>query len=536
MPNEPSTNVDGLLTTALETKTFSVTTLLEAIRKGRVRVPHFQRRFRWDDEDRRLLFDSIQAGFPIGTLLLAQSAAPADRVVLGGFVAEVPAVDNALWVVDGQQRLATLAMGLLDDRPGPYRPIYFDLDAGRFVLGTRRRAPSPHWVPTHVLASSALLNKWLRQEGISEALSDRADEIASRIREYSVPAYLVPTTGEDDRVLREIFARVNRSGHALTSAEVFQAFHSSRVGGKGPIDRVREDVAQLGFGELDEKQVERAAMAVAGLQPSGTLEKGLGKDIDVQSLFSRVSKALVRAVEFLVDDAGVPHIAWMPYSGVLASLARVFDLHPELHPRNRVLLARWFWRGMLTGDHRTDNPTDRPKWRAIDSDEHATLQRLLRLLPKVTVDDVPRELSAGSTQSAPRKMELVALASLEPCVLTGDERGRPVSIAALLDDESAGFPTTLFPEEKKTLATLLLHPHLSTQKLVASAPPQQVLGTHGIDAEAFAALAAGKVDDFITRRTERLTAHLHAFLVSEAGLDAADRDRLPLDAYFEESA
>ena len=535
MPNESSTNVDGLLTTALETKTFSVTALLEAIRKGRVRVPHFQRRFRWDDEDRRLLFDSIQAGFPIGTLLLAQSNAPADRVVLGGFVAEVPAVDNALWVVDGQQRLATLGMGLLDDRSGPYRPIYFDLDAGRFVLGTRRRAPSPHWVPTHVLASSALLNKWLRQEGISEALSDRADEIASRIREYSVPAYLVPTAGEGDRVLREIFARVNRSGHALTSAEVFQALHSSLAGGKGPIDRVREDIAQLGFGELEDKQVERAAMAVADLQPRGTLEEGLGKDVDVQRLFARVSKALVRAVEFLVDDAGVPHISWMPYGGALASLARVFDLHPELHPRNRVLLVRWFWRGMLTGAHRTDNRTDGPKWRAIDTDEHATLQRLLRLLPRVTVDDVPRELSTVATQSAQRKMELVALASLEPNVLAGDERGRLVPIAALID-ESADFPTTLIPEGKKTLATLLLHPHLSTEKLVASAPPQQVLDTHGIDAEAFAALAAGKVDVFITRRTERLTAHLHAFLVSEAGLDAADHDRLPLDTYFGESA
>jgi hypothetical protein len=339
MPNGTSASVDGPLTTTLETKTFSVMALLEAIRKGRVRIPHFQRRFRWDDEDRRLLFDSIQAGFPIGTLLFAQSAAPADRVVLGGFVTEVPAVDNALWVVDGQQRLATLAMGLLDDRPGPYRPIYFDLDAGKFVLGTRRRAPAPHWVPTHVLASSALLNKWLRQEGIAEALSDRADQIASRIREYSIPAYLVPTAGEGDRMLREIFARVNRSGRALSSAEVFQALHSSLAGGKGPIDRVREDVAQLGFGELDDKQVERAAMAVAGLQPSGTLEKGLGEDSNVQLLFSRVSKALVRAVEFLVDDAGVPHISWMPYGGARASRARVFDLHPELHPRSGIWRA-----------------------------------------------------------------------------------------------------------------------------------------------------------------------------------------------------
>ncbi|OJH34680.1 DUF262 domain-containing protein [Cystobacter ferrugineus] len=531
MPSEVNTGVGGPLTTALETKTFSVAVLLDAIRKGRVRIPRFQRQFRWGDEDRRLLFDSIQAGFPIGTLLLAQSAAPADRVVLGGFTAEVPAVENALWVVDGQQRLATLAMGLLDDGPDTHRPIYFDLESNTFVLGRRRRAPSPHWVPTHVLASSALLNKWLRQEGISEELSDHADEISRRIREYTVPAYLVPTTGEDDQILRNIFARVNRFQHALTSAEVFQALHTSRAGGKGPIDSVREDVAELGFGQLKETQVERVAVAVANLQPSSTLGEGLGKDVDVQALFARVSKALMRAVAFLVEDVGIPHISWLPYSGVLASLARLFDLHPEVHPRNRVLLVRWFWRGMLTGNHRTDNRTDGPKWNAIDGDEHATVQRLLKLLPKMTVEDIPHELSV--TRSAQMRMELAALASLDPRMLVGDERGSPVALSSLLDHEAANFPAVITKTEK-TVAALLLHPVISTEELVATAPSQELLATHGIDAEAFAALATGDIAAFVALRTKRLTAYIHAFLVTEAGIDAADHDRPPLDAYFTE--
>jgi hypothetical protein len=297
---------------------------------------------------------------------------------------------------------------------------------------------------------------------------------------------------------------------------------------------VLEDVAQLGFGQLDAKQVERTAMAVANLQPRGTLEEGLGKDVDVQALFARVSKALVRVVEFLVEDAGVPHISWLPYGGVLQSLARVFDLHPELHPRNRELLVRWFWRGMLTGDHRTDNRTDRPKWSAIDSDEHATVQRLLKLLPRVTVDDVPRELTVGSARSAQRGIELVALASLDPRALTGDERGCPIAIASLIDDEDADFPTALVTAGQKTIATLLLHPRISHEEVVASAPPQAVLDSHGIDAEAFAALAAGEIDTFVALRSKRLTAHLRDFLVAEAGLDAADHDRLPLDAYFTE--
>ncbi len=238
MTNQLGTS-EGLSPTGLETKTFSVSALLEAVRKGRVRIPYFQRQFRWQDEDRRLLFDSLQHGFPVGTLLLAQGTAPAETVSLGGFSADVKEVKDALWVVDGQQRLSTLAMALLGDHSGAYRPIYFDLKANEFTLGGRKRAPPPQWVPTSVLASSASLNKWLREAGLADDLSDRADQIASRIREYLLPAYLVPYDGEDDSLLKTIFARVNRSKRALRSDEVFQALHSSRTGGK-PIDRVRE--------------------------------------------------------------------------------------------------------------------------------------------------------------------------------------------------------------------------------------------------------------------------------------------------------
>jgi hypothetical protein len=124
--------------TELETKSFSIPSLLETIRRGRIRIPRFQRGFLWNDEDRRLLFDSIQRGYPIGTLLLARGHAGADSVNLGGFSAKVEETDDALWVVDGQQRLSTLAMALLEDHSGAYQPIFFDLDSERFVLGSRR--------------------------------------------------------------------------------------------------------------------------------------------------------------------------------------------------------------------------------------------------------------------------------------------------------------------------------------------------------------------------------------------------------------
>ncbi|WP_328708616.1 DUF262 domain-containing protein [Microbispora hainanensis] len=40
------------------------------VRDGRLRIPSFQRSFRWDRDDVVRLFDSVLRGYPIGTLLM----------------------------------------------------------------------------------------------------------------------------------------------------------------------------------------------------------------------------------------------------------------------------------------------------------------------------------------------------------------------------------------------------------------------------------------------------------------------------------
>ena len=527
-----ATAFDATRPTELETKTFSVAKLLDAIRTGRMRIPRFQRGFRWSDEDRRLLFDSLQAGYPIGTLLLARGEAAADRVTLGGCSIEVPAVSDALWVVDGQQRLSTLATALLEDHSGAYRKIYFDLETQRFVVGTRRRAPPAHWVPVHMLSSSSILNKWLREQTMSDEMSDRADEISRRVREYTVPAYLVPYDGSNDALLKQIFARINRRGKALESYEVFQALHTSVQGAKGPIDRVRDALGHLGFGPIEPRLVEHAALAVAGGDPGGSLEADVPTP-DVPALFDKVSLGLAAAIEFLANDAGVPHIGLLPYSGTLPLLARFFAQHPAPHARNRDLLRRWFWRGTLTGHHRTDNKTDRPRWKAIVADEHASVQTLLKLLPPVTANNLPDALAPFRRGTARVDMELIAMCALGPRVLSGEDCGTEVAILSLVGQPEFPWPVAEpAPGMEKTSALFLLHAPLVQGALAAVEPSDALLATHAIDAEGFRALLVGDIAEFQRHRTSALVAHIRAFLAEQAGIGAADRDRPPLDAYF----
>ena len=373
-----------------------------------------------------------------------------------------------------------------------------------------------------------------------DELSNRADEIARRIREYTLPAYLVPYNGRDDHLLKEIFARINRRGRALESYEVFQALHASVQGEKGPIDRVRDELTKLGFGAIDPRHIERAAIAVWEKgEPSRPIQDQVPKE-EVPALFDRVSSSLALTIEFLANDVGVPHIEFLPYTGVLFTLARFFALHPKPHSRNLELLCRWFWRGTLNENHKASNPTDRPKWRAIDADEHASVQRLLQLIPPVDTKDLPLALSTYRRNTARVDIELLALYALQPRMLVGEEKGQDVSVSSLLGNETPHFPWQVSeapPGSEKTSALFLLHPNASIEELRSHPPEPELLATHALDSPTFQALLEGNTAEFYARRTEALVRHLRTFLTENAALDPTDRDRPPLDSYFvEESA
>jgi hypothetical protein len=106
-----------------EARTFSVQDLLEAVARGRIRIPSFPRGLKWDRMDARLLLESLYRGYPVGTLLLWETAAPAGEGRIGSLTLPAPPMENALWVVDGQQRIVSLARVLLaadpDETPSP---------------------------------------------------------------------------------------------------------------------------------------------------------------------------------------------------------------------------------------------------------------------------------------------------------------------------------------------------------------------------------------------------------------------------------
>lgn len=54
----------------INTDTQLIHTLITGINKGKIKIPQFQRKFVWKDEQALDLLDSIANNYPIGSLLL----------------------------------------------------------------------------------------------------------------------------------------------------------------------------------------------------------------------------------------------------------------------------------------------------------------------------------------------------------------------------------------------------------------------------------------------------------------------------------
>jgi hypothetical protein len=376
--------------------TYDLEDLVGQAWRGGIRVPHFQRDFRWGTEDVIRLFDSIVKGYPIGSLLLWVRQSPSARVTLGSLEIDAPASDGVLWVVDGQQRITSLANALHPEgnRHPPF-DIAYNLEMAGFVPA--RRAADPAVLPLPVLFDLDQLIEWFSGSGrvVSETFAE-ARRVAKLLRQFKVPAYLVRQG--DEKTLTDIFDRMNNYGKRLSRAEVFSALFAGPEAGaaeRPSIGGIAESVAlRTGFGKIDNDTVLAAILARRGPDPSREIRNEFDRDRrrtvsdfpdeDRDAAYIAGEEALVRAVEFLRNEVGVPHLSMLAYRALLVVLVRFFAHFPTPAERSRQLLRRVYWRvavsgpavfkGSFTAISRVLSAKIHP------NDEHGSVQRLVEAL------------------------------------------------------------------------------------------------------------------------------------------------------------
>jgi Protein of unknown function DUF262 len=533
--------------------TFALEDLIGEVLEGRVRIPDFQRKFRWQWEDVRRLLDSIVRGYPIGSLLLWSRPAKAAEVVLGALTVTAPESDEALWVVDGQQRLTSLANALNDaGNKDPRFASAYDLAGGKLVKAGEHR---PHVVPLPIVFDLQRLLRWFRENPESMEYFDEGTRVAKAIRQYAIPAYIVKQ--QDESVLREIFDRVNNHGRRFTRAEVFSALHTGDGGGGPPatfadiVDRID---TLLGFGELDEDTVLRGVLARRGADVRREIRAEFSREQvsrefpneGVDDAYRSGGAALQRAAMFLQDEAGVPHFGFLTYRYLLVVLARFFAHHPDPVQQNRKLLRRWFWRASLVGPEKFGGWTQAMCALAADvepGDESRSVQSLLAAVGSSALH--PPRVGKFLSFAAYSRMLLCAMWAAEPrSVATGEPYGRSMLTSALEGRKTA---TDIIPRilgrEPQGLGSraanrfiLLGDDSLAEARACFAARPMGMsnqdwtatLASHCMSSELSCLLGGNEKAEFLRQREVALNALLRDFLAKVT--ESEFEDTPPLDS------
>jgi len=343
-----------------------------------------------------------------------------ERVRLGPVEVQAGATDDAWWVVDGQQRLTSLVAGLRN--PDPFDPddpfvVYYDLKSGdkrsEFFRPNRLRRRTPYCIPMARCYEAAEFQQWLFEfveQTDRRDLIARASDVATRIRNYRVPVYVVET--EDVDVVRQIFLRTNRAGRRLDLHEVFAALVPSTLSSRTRPDTIAEGLS-ITYGPLEPNVVAKAAKAIVSNDVTRMDEIPVG--MNSQTLMLRAERALERALGF-IRGTGVPHLRLLPYIPTpVVTLARFFDRFPEPSLRNSRLLRRWLWRGFFGGGLASDARTFRRAVVAVGPDEEASVQALLSQVDKNPSYELPGAFDARNSSA---RLVALCLASRVPSPLS----------------------------------------------------------------------------------------------------------------------
>ena len=458
-----------------------------------------------------------------------------DRVAIGPLSIDAPESSSAWWVVDGQQRLTALAATLGRQDPVPTHSedpfvVYFDAATATFVQPKPSGTVQSTWVPLSKLLDATVLSEWLDEWSHrgDKALKRIAFDAGKRLREYPLPLSIVTTT--DENLLREIFYRLNNTGRRLAWDDVHDALFGTADVVPSTLEQLVDELSTLGMGRLDKAVLLPCLLAFRGLDPTQSLAAHRRRDRDVLTGAAGDALPVLRQVlSFLRDVAEIPHARLLPRALPLFVLTRFFAVHPQPNGRTLQILTRWSWRLFLTAGTYDERAVLRKGTRDIDSNEEASAQRLINLLPKRSV--VPFEMpSSFDARAAATRVVLIALARRGPRNL---ETGALLDVARLVEDEQAHAFRPIVTggaglSAQKTPANRLIHPAgRPVRRLIALRADRDaedaVLASHFLDVASARRLAEGAPGDLLKIRKAALTASVDEMSRRLAGWARSDR-------------
>jgi hypothetical protein len=284
----------------LETKTPLLRDLISDISSGEIKVPQFQRKFVWKEEQALKLLDSIASNYPIGSLLLWKTKSKlASERNIGAF--KLPETDDLTptdYVLDGQQRLTV---------------IY----------------------------------------SASDILQARLDGLIDVISNYRIPVVTLKELTVEE--VCPIFERINSSGTKLSTYDLMvAATWTETFDLNEEAEKIAVSLKPKGFDDIDGNTVLKCLSAIKykGIKKKQVLSLRTLSKADMDALVTIAKSAMLKTVDLLTTEFKIYSWDFLPYEAIAVVLCYIFSKRKTLTLEDIKRVKIWFWRSAFTERYR----------------------------------------------------------------------------------------------------------------------------------------------------------------------------------------
>ena len=341
----------------LEHQNVKIRQLIDDYRMGRIVIPEFQRDYVWKKSKAPRLVDSLYRGFPISSLLLWRSTEET-RARRRDPRPTRAALMN--WLIDGQQRVITLARTLSGDEG---IEVVFNPREDMFRLANAATRNDRNWVRVAELWDDELYRQLRRNlDGGSAADKREASfEKVRRILDYEVPLVRMVDHTFKDAV--RAFERINTLGVRLKKEDIESANVAAQHSGfiADEVVPFLEDLRRQGFNRLNIMHLFRACAFVA--KPDGRNRTPLHEleKREVLAAWKDTKRATEQAIGIVRGELGLVNMDIL-WSGSL--IVPVIALCATTSPRQRDSKGLVAWLALATLLHRYSGSSET----ALDKD------------------------------------------------------------------------------------------------------------------------------------------------------------------------
>lgn len=358
---------------SIRTSNRTLTSLLQYIKQGSIQVPQFQRGFIWERDNVKNLFDSINKGYPVGTVFLWKPFDKSDSLTqskLGAYTIPREGQQD-YYVLDGYQRLSSLFSCLYNgdtdriscdgDMLAKYFSLYYDANSNEFVYISKRTEPKYWQFPLNVMLVASDFRKYYREhlevecknEEEKEKILDQADGFCSRLLDYNILCTEIENANISQAA--DIFSRINKEGTKVSIDWMIHALSYDKASGFNlaqTTDDLLEYLQTYHFEDISRNAIFRCFQSSFDNKLYFDQDKieTLARQKNFKDIIENQSvPAIKKAVQFLYEELHVLDRKLLPYPIQLVFCMDFFRRLSSPTEDQKQWLKKWFWKTTYTG-------------------------------------------------------------------------------------------------------------------------------------------------------------------------------------------